>query len=114
MEVVHARGEATVADVKAALAGDPSDSTVRSLMTILERKERLRRVGAADGRTLYAPVESKERARRSAIERLKTTLFDGSVASVVATLLDAGRERLTDEELAEIERLVRRAREEGR
>ena len=103
-----------MADVKSALAGDPADSTVRSLMTILERKDRLRRVGAAEGRTLYAPVESKERVRRTALERLRATLFDGSVASVVATLLDDGRERLTDDELAEIEGLVRRAREEGR
>ena len=107
MDVIHARGEATAADVNAALPNAPSYSAVRALLRILEEKGFLKH--REDGpRYVYLPTESLDLARRSALKRVVETFFEGSLANAVAALVDD--EKLPPDELARIETVIRKAK----
>src|SRR5512139_1120211 len=94
MDVLHAREQATAAEVLAALPDPPSYSAVRALLRILEEKGHLRhrRDGA---RYVYLPRGSRETARRSAIRRVVSTFFQGSITQTVAALLETSDTRLS-------------------
>jgi predicted transcriptional regulator len=107
MDVIHAKSEATAADVQAALPKAPSYSTVRALLRILEEKGFLKH--REDGpRYVFTPIESPERARGSALKRVVETFFDGSLANAVAALVDT--EKLPPGELARIESIIKKAK----
>ena len=113
MEAIYRAGQATATEVLESLPDPPSYSTVRALLRILETKGHLRHV--ADGtRYVFLPVVAPDRARRSAIQSLLETFFDGSREKAVAALLDASRSELSDPELDRISQLIENAREEGR
>lgn len=107
MDIIHARGEATAADVNAALPNAPSYSAVRALLRILEEKGFLRH--REDGpRYVYEPTEAREKASRSALKRVVETFFEGSLANAVAALADD--EKLSPDELKRIEDVIKKAR----
>jgi len=111
LDVLYARGRATAAEVHEALPDPPSYSSVRALLRVLEDKGHVRH--QADGpRYVYAPTLPKTRARRSALRHLLQTFFNGSAGDAVVALLDANDD-LTPEQLADIERLIERARKRG-
>jgi BlaI family penicillinase repressor len=113
MEAIYRAGQATATEVLESLPDPPSYSTVRALLRILETKGHLRHV--ADGtRYVFLPVVAPDRARRSAIQSLLETFFEGSREKAVAALLDASRSELSETELARISQLIENAREEGR
>ncbi|HEY6146596.1 MAG TPA: BlaI/MecI/CopY family transcriptional regulator [Thermoanaerobaculia bacterium] len=113
MEAIYRTGQATATEVLESLPDPPSYSTVRALLRILETKGHLRHV--ADGtRYVFLPVVAPDRARRSAIQSLLETFFEGSREKAVAALLDASRSELSDTELDRISQLIENAREEGR
>jgi BlaI family penicillinase repressor len=63
MDVIYARGQATAAEVAAALPDPPSYSAVRALLRILEQKGHLRH--QEDGpRYVFLPTVSRDRARK--------------------------------------------------
>ena len=106
MDVIFARGEATAADVHAALPEPPSYSAVRAMLRILEDKGAIKH--REDGpRYIYLPTESREKASRSALKRVVQTFFDGSLADAVAALVDA---KVDPAELARIEEIIRQAK----
>ncbi len=107
MDIIHARNEATASDVQAALPKAPSYSAVRALLRILEEKGFLKHREEGP-RYVFAPVESAERARGSALKRVVETFFDGSLANAVAALVDT--ERLSPGELARIEAIIKKAK----
>ena len=113
MDVIHARGRATAAEVLAALADPPGYSAVRALLRILEEKGHLRhhREGA---RYVYAPRTSPETARRSALKRVVATFFQGSVSQAMAALMESPEAELSEHELTELQNLINQARKEGR
>jgi len=107
MDVIHAKGEATAADVNAALPNAPSYSAARALLRILEEKGFLKH--REDGpRYVYQPTEARETASRSALQRVVETFFDGSLANAVAALADD--EKLSPDELKQIEAVIKKAR----
>jgi BlaI family penicillinase repressor len=111
MDVIYARGQATAADVSAALTDAPSYSAVRALLRILEQKGHLRH--QQDGpRYVFLPVVSRDRARRSALRSLVRTFFDGSSAQAAAALID--QSQLSDEEFERLAAAIDKARKEGR
>jgi len=103
----------TAGEVLAGLPGAPSYSTVRTQLRVLEAKGHVRHqeVGL---RYVYSPTVPRHAARRSALKHLVETFFDGSSAKLVAALLGGDASMITDEELAEIDALVRNARSGGR
>ncbi|HEU0013912.1 MAG TPA: BlaI/MecI/CopY family transcriptional regulator [Longimicrobium sp.] len=109
MDSVYRRGSATAAEVLQDLPEPPGYSAVRAMLRKLQDKGYLR--SAHDGpRYVYSAVIPRDEARDSALQRLVRTFFDGSRAKAAAALLDA-QEGLTDDELAELEQMIRHARE---
>jgi predicted transcriptional regulator len=109
MDVLYRLGRATAADVMAALHGAPGYSTVRTQLRVLERKGHVRH--EEEGlRYVYMPTVPRHSARRSALKHLVDTFFDGSTTKAVAALLGGEASRVTDDELARIEELVKDAR----
>jgi predicted transcriptional regulator len=113
IDVLYRRGRATAADVRADLPGNPSYSTVRTQLRVLEAKGHVRHED--DGqRFVYSPAVPRGTVRRSALKHLVETFFDGSVEQAVAALLGADAARLSEEELERIAELIEKARKEGR
>lgn len=111
MDVIYARGQATAAEVAAALPDPPSYSAVRALLRILEQKGHLRH--QEDGpRYVFLPTVSRDRARKSALRNLVRTFFDGSPAHAAAALIDEAN--LSDADFARLAAVIEKARSEGR
>ena len=109
LDTLYRLGRATAAEVRSALPDDPSDSTVRTQLRVLETKGHV--VHAIEGmRYVYAPRVPRAAARRSALRHLVDTFFEGSEAALVTSLLGNDARRLAPEELDRIEALIRRAR----
>ena len=101
MDVLYEQGEASVGEVRRALPNAPSYSAVRALMRkLLDKGHASYREDGA--RYVYRPVLARNRARRSALQRVVNTFFDGSAADAVVGLLGGERD-LTEEELARIQ-----------
>ena len=113
MDVLHSKGQATAAEVLAELPTPPGYSAVRALLRILEEKGhvRHRREGA---RYVYVPRTSPEKARRSALKRVVSTFFQGSVTQAMAALLETSDTELSEQEFAKMQQLIKDARKEGR
>jgi predicted transcriptional regulator len=113
MDILYRRGRATAAEVMTELTGDPSYSTVRTQLRVLESKGHVRH--EEDGpRFVYLPALAHRAARKSALRHLVDTFFDGSTEKVVGALLGGEGARLSDGELERIEALVAKAKTEGR
>ena len=113
MDIIYKRGQATAAEVMEQLPDPPGYSAVRALLRVLEEKGHLRH--AQEGqRYVYMPIVARDKAKHSALKRVLQTFFDDSTEEAVAALLNISQERLTDGDLARLERLIRQARKEGR
>lgn len=111
MDVLFAAGRASGQEIQRQLPDPPSYSTVRTILRVLERKGYVRH--REEGlRYVYEPAVAREVARKSAIQRLLRTFFDGSAQQAVAALIDPKVSRLSREELDEIARLIDRAKQE--
>lgn len=110
MDIVYALGRATGPDVQERMTGEPSYSTVRTILRILERKGHLRHI--KDGiRYVYLPAVARETAKKSAIHRLIQTFFDGSAKAAAAAFLDPSASKLSEADLKELETMIRQYRE---
>ena len=106
-------GRATANEILDGLAGNPSSSTVRTQLRVLESKGFVRH--EEEGlRYVYVPTVPRHAARRSALKHLVDTFFDGSNAKVVAALLGGDCGRVTDDDLDRIAALVSGAKSERR
>ena len=111
MDILYQLGRATAADLLKALPGEPSDSTVRTQLRVLESKGHVRH--EEEGlKYVYVPVVPRRVVRKSALKHVMNTFFDGSVEKVVAALLGSDGSRLTNEELDRISEIVAKARAE--
>lgn len=111
MDVVFQLGEATAAEILDHLPDPPSNSAVRTLLSILEAKGHLthRREGV---RYIYMPTLAPDEAKQSVLSHLTDTFFGGSVPKVVAALLSTND--LSGKELDELAQLIREAQKEGK
>ena len=113
MDVLYRRGRATAAEIRSELTGEPSDSTVRTQLRVLEEKGHVRHEEQGL-RYIYLPAVPRHAARRSALKHLVATFFDGSPAMVMTAVLGSDAGRLSDEELDRIAKLVESARKGSR
>jgi len=112
MDILFRRGRATAAEVMADLTGEPSYSTVRTQLRVLEEKGHVRH--DEEGlRYVYAAAVGRQAARKSALRHLVETFFDGSAEKAVAALLGGEGARLTHDELARLAGLIARARKDA-
>src|SRR5438128_5532181 len=98
MDILYRRGRATASDVMADLPGDPSSSTVRTQLRVLEAKGHVRHEEQGL-RYVYVPAVPRHAARKSALRHLVDTFFDGSAEKTVAALLGGEGARLSDDQL---------------
>ena len=111
MDILYRRGEATAAEVMKDLSGEPSYSTVRTQLRVLEEKGQVRH--DEEGlRYIYSPAVPRRTARKSALRHLVNTFFDGSAENVVGALLGGEGARLSEEQLQRIGELVAKARKD--
>ena len=112
MDILFRRGRATAAEVMEELPGEPSYSTVRTQLRVLEDKGHVRHED--DGvRFIYMPALTRQTARKSALRHLVDTFFDGSPEHAVAALLGGEGSKLSDEQLQRIAAMIAKARKEG-
>ena len=111
MDILYQLGRATASELMKALPGEPSDSTVRTQLRVLEQKGHVRHEDEGQ-RYVYIPVVPRRVVRKSALKHVMNTFFDGSAEKVVAALLGPDGGSLTDEELDRIAQIVAKARAE--
>jgi predicted transcriptional regulator len=112
MDILFRLGRATAAEVMAELSSEPSYSTVRTQLRVLEQKGHVRHED--DGvRFVYMPVVARHTARKSALRHVVETFFDGSPEKAVAALLGSEGAKLSAEQLDRISELIERARKDG-
>ena len=112
MDVLYKLERATVAEVLRKLADQPSYSTVRAQLRILEEKGHVRHEEHGL-RYVYFPTVPRDIARRSALRHLVETFFEGSAENLVATLLGGKISRISREELDRLARLFAKDRKES-
>ena len=113
MDILHRRGEATVAEIMAELPDPPTYSAVRSVLRILGEKALIRY--KEDGpRYVYYPAQETETAREKALAHVVSTYFAGSPEQAVTALLRMSDVDLGDAEVARLRETIRRARQSER
>jgi len=101
MSVLWDRGRATADEVRRALPDQPHDSTVRTLLRVLERKGYVLR--EPEGRAYaYLPAVERAGAQRSALRGVLARFFGGSAEDLVLRLIED--EQLTSEQLDALRR----------
>src|SRR5580765_6990441 len=96
MDVLWRREAATADETRALLPGDPHDSTVRTLLRVMEQKGLV--AHKIEQRTyVYRAQIAQARVQRKAIKGMLQQLFGGSARNLVLQLLDD--EEISPEEL---------------
>ena len=109
MDVVYRLGNATAADIHAALPDAPTYTAVRGLLRVLMDKSHLRH--QLEGRRyVYRPSTPRPAAGASSITHVVKTFFAGSAADAMAALLGSERGRISDAELERLATVVDKAR----
>ncbi len=100
MNALWELGAATAEDVRALLPDRLHDSTVRTILRILERKGYARH--EARGKAyIYRAAVPRRNLQRRAIRTILTRFFGGSAQGLVLRLIED--ERITPEQLAELQ-----------
>jgi predicted transcriptional regulator len=109
MEVLWARGSATVAEVVEALDGRDAYTTILTLMRILKAKGYLttRKEGRAH---VFTPRVDRDTAARKAVHQLLSKFFAGSASELVLSFLR--EEELTPEELDDLKQKIANSMED--
>lgn len=112
MEVLWLKGEATVAEVTAALPPPPiAYNSVLTTMRIMERKGYVAHVEA--GRAyIYRPLVEREEAAGHAVGHLLSRFFDNSAGALALRLIEQGRP--SNEELLRLRALIAEYEEPGK
>lgn len=108
-EILCSAGEATAADVRAAMADPPSYSAVRTLLARLEARGLVRH-RSVDQAYVYKSVPQPAKVRESALKQMVKTFFDGSAANAATALLGLTKS-LSAEEAAALKRAIDEAKE---
>jgi len=103
MEVIWARGSATVADVVEALDDKDAYTTILTLIRILKAKGYLS--SRKEGRAfVFTPAVDRDTVARKAVHQLLSKFFAGSPSELVLTFLRD--EELSPEELDQIKERI--------
>jgi predicted transcriptional regulator len=113
IDILHRRGEATVAEIMDDLPDPPTYSAVRSVLRILGEKRLIDH--KEDGpRYVYYPVQDTEKARDDMLAHVVKNYFAGSPEQAVAALLRMSDVDMNEQEVERLRESIRSARESGR
>ena len=101
MAVIWRLGGATAEEVRGGMAAPPHDSTIRTLLRVLETKGYVARESVGKAFRYTARVD-RGKAQRAAVGSLLAQWFAGSAEDLVLRLIED--ERITPEQLAELRR----------
>jgi len=111
MDLFFQNGALSANQVRELLPDNPSNATVRTLLRILEDKGQLQH--EKKGRQfIYATVSQHDTTSRSVFKDMLKTFFKGSLTDAVSTFINDPETALTNEELDELEALVKKAKEQ--
>lgn len=105
MDIIYRLGQASAKDVQENLPDPPSYSAVRALLVTLENKGMVKHAKESR-RYIYKPAITEKKARKSAIQNLVSTFFEGKPQNLVAALLDESDEHLTKDQINDIRKMV--------
>jgi predicted transcriptional regulator len=111
MDVIYARGKATITQVLVGMPDPPMRGALRTLLRIMEEKGHLTR-RQERGEFVYRPTQSRRRAARSALGRVLDVFYSGSLEKAVAAhLSDPSRaKKLSPDELQRLSDLIEQAK----
>ena len=101
MDVIWRLGTATAEQVREGLKNPPHDSTIRTLLRVLESKGHVRHESAGKA-YLYSATADRQQAQGHALGTLLAKFFGGSAEDLVLRLIED--ERITPEQLDELRR----------
>jgi BlaI family penicillinase repressor len=110
MDVLYRLERGTAAEILDALTDQPSYSTIRAQLRVLEEKGHVSH-DEQNLRYIYHPTVPREKVRGSALRHLVDTFFDGSTEQVMTALLGGEVSRLTPEEIDRLSLLLEKAKE---
>ena len=113
MEILFEMGEGSVNEVREKITDPPSYSAIRAVLGRLEAKGLLRYYEKGP-RYVYSPALALKKASQSALQKVIDTFFDGSPVRTVNALMGISANKLSSEELKELERIIARAKQEGK
>lgn len=88
MQVLWEVGPSTVSEVQARLSSELAYTTVQTMLNVLLRKSKVKRV--QEGRAFrYQPSVSRERAEGSAVGDLVKRMFGGSPEALLMAMVEA-------------------------
>ena len=111
MEIIYRQGSVTAPDLETQLPGAPANSTVRTLLRILEQKGHIRHE-KQEGRQVFFATQPQDDAGKTALGNIVETFFKGSVPRTVSALLGEKDLQLSDQELDDLQALIDQARKE--
>lgn len=113
MDILHRRGESTVAEILGAIPDPPTYSAVRSILRILGEKKLV--AHKEDGpRYVYFPAKPTDQAREDVLAHVVRTYFAGSPEEAVTALLRLSDADLTEAEIRKLREKIRGARSDER
>jgi BlaI family penicillinase repressor len=111
MDALFEAGEMSAQEVRDAIPDAPGYSAVRALLAKLVEKKVVD--FREDGpRYIYFPVVAQEEARTSAMQKLLKAFFGGSTAAAVNALLGMNQEKLSPDEIAQLQDAIERAKKD--
>ena len=111
MQVLWTDGPSTAAEVVPQLAGGLAYNTVQTMLQVLLRKGKVKRV--AEGRAYrYRAAVTRERAAGSAIGDLLKRMFGGSAEAMLLAMVDSGQ--VAAEDLQRARKALQAAEAESR
>jgi predicted transcriptional regulator len=113
LDVLFARGQATVSEVRQRLDDPPSYSAVRATLNTLVEKG-LAHTTQDGPRYVYMPTMPADTARNAAVRHLVSTFFGGSAEEAVVALLQMSDTKVSRDAIEKLNRKVQAARKEGR
>ena len=108
-ELLCSAGEATAAELRAAMKDPPSYSAVRTLLSRLEARGAVKH-RIVDQAYVYKSVPQASKVRETAMTQMVRTFFDGSAANAATALLGLTKS-LSNDEIDALQRAIDEARE---
>jgi predicted transcriptional regulator len=113
LELIYRIGPSSAAEVQTALNDDSNYSAVRGVLSTLEKKKHLR-IERDGVRYVYHPTVAREAASTKVLDHVIDTFFGGSLTLAVSAMLDRKDARLSAQERRELQRMLKKASEDGR
>lgn len=112
MDILFAKGEASVRVIQSDLPEAPTPMAIRRMLQILEEKGAVSR--RKEGREfIYRPKQARKRAGSKALAHVLETFFEGSLEQALATHLADRRHKLAPREVERLMELIEHERQQG-